>query len=58
MVGDDVSVMLDGWCKVFHQFTENFMIGIFIAPTIAIIDDILFDLSWSSKILKVKIYKT
>ena len=27
-----------GWCKVFHHSTENFIIGIFIAPIIASID--------------------
>ena len=36
---------------------ENFITGKLIAPIIAIMDDILFDLSWSSKILNVKIYK-
>tara|TARA_Y100000741_G_C17950286_1_gene435520 strand:+ start:363 stop:530 length:168 start_codon:yes stop_codon:yes gene_type:complete len=44
MVGDDVSVMLDGWCKVFHQFTENFIIGKLNNPIIAIIEDILLAL--------------
>ena len=43
----DFSVKLieAGWCKVFHQSTENLIIGMFIAPKIAIIEDILFDLS-------------
>ena len=31
------NVMLAFWWSVFHQFTENFIIGIFIAPTIATI---------------------
>ena len=44
MVGDDVSVMLDGWCKVFHQFTENFIIGKLNNPIIAIMEDILLAL--------------
>ena len=25
-------VILEGWCSVFHQFTENLMIGILIKP--------------------------
>ena len=33
-------VILDGWCKVFHQFTENFMIGILIKPMQIKIDPI------------------
>ena len=40
---------------MFHQSTENLIIGIFIAPNIAIIEDILFDLSGSLKVLKDKI---
>ena len=31
----------DGWCKVDHQSTENFIIGIFINPKIAINEVIL-----------------
>ena len=34
---DSLIIFKDGpWCKVFHQLTENFIIGIFIAPTIVI----------------------
>ena len=47
-----VKLIEAGWCRVFHQSTENLIIGMFTAPKIAIIDDILFALSWSSKILK------
>jgi hypothetical protein len=25
-------LMLEGWCNVFHQFTENLIIGILISP--------------------------
>ena len=32
------------WCKVFHQLTENFIIGILIAPTITIKELILIAL--------------
>ena len=52
--GDENLLILAGWWSVFHQSTENLIIGIFIAPKIAIIEDILFDLSWSAKILKDK----
>ena len=31
----------EGWCKVDHQSTENFIIGIFINPNIAINEVIL-----------------
>ena len=45
-----VKVIDAGWCKVFHQSTENFMIGILIIPIIAIIDDILFDFAVIDKL--------
>ena len=31
----------EGWCKVDHQSTENFIIGTLITPKIAIIEVIL-----------------
>ena len=43
MVFVPVIVMLEGWCKVFHQSTENFIIGMFIAPiTIKDVEILLF----------------
>ena len=42
-----ISVLIDkkfteeGWCKVDHQSTENFIIGTLITPKIAIIEVIL-----------------
>ena len=33
------------WCKVFHQLTENLIMGIFIAPIIAIKELIFIALS-------------
>ena len=56
MLGAESFEIEAGWCKVFHQSTENLIIGILMAPKIAIIDDILFDFSWSSKILNDKRY--
>ena len=47
-----VKLIEAGWCNVFHQSTENLIIGIFIAPKIAINEDILFTLSRSLKIRK------
>ena len=32
--GEENLLMLAGWCRVFHQSTENFMIGKLIDPTI------------------------
>ena len=44
-----------GWCKVFHQSTENLIIGIFIKPIIASAAEIfeassLFDIACQRKI--------
>ena len=44
-----------GWCKVFHQSTENLIIGILIKPIIASAADIfeassLFDIACQRKI--------
>ena len=33
MDGADSLLILAGWCKVFHQSTENFIIGRLIEPT-------------------------
>src|SRR5690554_7182017 len=35
MAGFSVSLKVAGWCRVFHQFTEYLMIGMFTVPTIA-----------------------
>ena len=35
MVGPPILTTLAGWCNVFHQSTENFIIGILIPPIIA-----------------------
>ena len=32
--GEDNLLILAGWCNVFHQSTENFIIGRFIEPII------------------------
>ena len=42
MVGAEVSVILDGWCNVFHQSTEYLITGKLKRPIIAIIEEILF----------------
>ena len=34
MLGADNLEMVAGWWRVFHQSTENFIIGIFIKPII------------------------
>ena len=31
--GEESLLILAGWCKVFHQSTENFIIGRLIEPT-------------------------
>ena len=41
ILGVDSLEIVAGWCKVFHQSTENFIIGIFINPKIAINEVIL-----------------
>ena len=43
IVLDPSILILDGWCNVFHQSTEYFIIGIFIAPMTIIKDEILLD---------------
>ena len=42
----------EGWCKVDHQSTENFIIGTLITPKIAIIEVILKTVWWFEKILQ------
>ena len=42
----------EGWCKVDHQSTENFIMGTLITPKIAIIEVILKTVSWFEKILQ------
>ena len=44
-----VILILAGWCSVLHHSTEYLMIGIFIKPITAMILEILFALSSSSK---------
>ena len=39
IAGDSVSLMLAGWCKVFHHSTENLMIGRLAKPKIAKIEE-------------------
>ena len=58
MVGAEVSVILDGWCRVCHQSTEYFITSILGKPIIPIIEDILFALSKSAINFHVKIYET
>ena len=41
MVLVPVNLMLAGWWRVFHQSTENLIIGMLIKPIMAIILDIL-----------------
>jgi hypothetical protein len=45
MVGAEVNVMLELWCRVFHQSTEYFITGKLSEPMIAIIDETLFAFS-------------
>ena len=45
ILGVDSLEIVAGWCKVFHQSTENFIIGIFIKPIIPNAADILEALS-------------
>ena len=45
MVLVPVNLILAGWCRVFHQSTENLIIGMLIEPIMAIILDILLALS-------------
>ena len=39
IVGDSVSLILAGWCKVFHHVTENLIIGRLASPIIAKIEE-------------------
>ena len=39
MAGDSVSLILAGWCKVFHHSTENLIIGRLARPIIAKIEE-------------------
>ena len=48
MAGASSLLMLAGWCSVFHQSTENFMMGTFMKPTKAKIAPIRDPLSGSS----------
>ena len=41
MVDVPVNLILAGWWRVFHQSTENLIIGMLIKPIMAIILDIL-----------------
>ena len=45
MEGAEVSVILDDWCRVFHQSTEYFITGKLNKPIIPIIEDVLFAFS-------------
>ena len=56
MEGAEVSVILDGWWRVFHQSTEYLITGKLNKPIIPIIEDILFALSKLSINFQVKIY--
>ena len=56
MVGAEVSVILDGWCRVFHQSTEYFITGILNKPAIPIIEVILFAFSKLCTNFQVRIY--
>ena len=56
MVGAEVSDMLEGWWRVFHQSTEYFITGKLNKPTIPIIEDILFAFSKLIKNFHAKIY--
>ena len=55
MLGAESFEIEAGWCKVFHQSTENLIIGILIKPIIARAADIfeassLFDIACQRKI--------
>ena len=39
IAGDCVSLILAGWCKVFHQSTENLIIGKLAKPIIAMMEE-------------------
>ena len=47
--GDENLLMLAGWCSVFHQSTEYFMIGKFADPSKTKIDEIFSPTSILSK---------
>ena len=41
MLGEEVSVKVEGWCKVCHQSTDFLMIGTITTPKTARIDTAL-----------------
>ena len=47
--GEDNLLILAGWCSVFHQSTEYFMIGKFTDPSSTKMDEIFSPTSKSSK---------
>ena len=53
MDGEDSLLMLAGWWSVFHQSTENFIIGKFIEPKITSIEEIFSPTSILSKDLLI-----
>ena len=53
--GEDNLLTLAGWCKVFHQSTENLIIGRLIEPIIINIAVIFSLTSLFSKVLSKKI---
>ena len=53
--GDDSLLTLAGWCKVFHQSTENLIIGRLIEPISINIAEIFSLTSMFSKVLFKKI---
>tara|TARA_X000000368_G_C22574620_1_gene512277 strand:+ start:387 stop:560 length:174 start_codon:yes stop_codon:yes gene_type:complete len=55
-VGAEVSVMLEGWCNVFHHSTEYFITGILKEPTIAIKQVIMLAVLKFSINFQIKIY--
>ena len=55
-MGAEVRVILDGWWRVLHQFTEYFIIGMLNSPMVAIIEVILFAFSKLSTNFQDKIY--
>ena len=55
-MGAEVSVMLEGWCSVFHHSTEYFITGILKEPTIAIKQVIMLAVLKFSINFQIKIY--
>ena len=56
ILGADNFEIVAGWCKVFHQSTENFIIGIFIKPIIPNAAEIFAAVSWFVIDCQSKIY--